>query len=274
MDNLPNQFTKSLAQVTLTPEARARMRGRLEAHLKEHPAAIHSPYARFFATASPFTAWLRTPVVAGLALMVIAGGATTLAAQGSLPGDTLYPVKVGVLEPARGLFALTPESQVAWNVARTETRLVEVEKLAEKGTLTPEEDATSKGGFDSSVQAARSSIEALAHKNPEAAAQADASFAVSLGSHKKKLLMLGSRASTTEDATVRAFAEHISSDGEGRVKGASTEGSTESPSTTSSEAGGARDKNTSVDSGSGEHPSSGASNEKSGEGESGQHSEP
>ena len=200
MTNQPNLST-SQPIPHLSDEARTRIRTQLVAHMEAHPiVATPSPYVRFLNTISPLTSSaLRVPVLALVAILVVAlGGATTYAAEGTLPGDTLYPLKVGVIEPARGLLAISTEAKTEWNISLAETRLEEAEQLREQNRLTPADDAQIQARFDYSLSEAHKGIATLAHYRPEAAARVDASLAVSLGAHSALLDSLESSATSTE----------------------------------------------------------------------------
>ena len=83
--------------------------------------------------------WMQRPMPIFAAVLVfVIGGSTVAAAEGALPGDTLYPIKVSVNEEMRGAFAFSSESKANWNIARAERRLEEAALLAADGNLTEE----------------------------------------------------------------------------------------------------------------------------------------
>ena len=71
-------------------------------------------------------------------LIVLLGGGVSFAAEGALPGDALYPVKVGVNERVRAALALGLEADAEWNVRQIERRLEEAEELSAEGELNAE----------------------------------------------------------------------------------------------------------------------------------------
>lgn len=79
--------------------------------------------------------WLRAGVFSSLLLLV---GGTAWAAEGALPGDTLYAWKTKVNEPARLAFLPTPIARAEWSMELMTRRLNEAEKLAADGRLTSE----------------------------------------------------------------------------------------------------------------------------------------
>jgi len=77
-----------------------------------------------------------------VALILLVSGGTAIAAEGTLPGDMLYPVKVSINEEVRSAFSLTAQSQADWAINRTERRLKEASELALRGKLDAETQST------------------------------------------------------------------------------------------------------------------------------------
>ena len=71
-------------------------------------------------------------------LLVGGGGGASIAAQSSLPGDTLYPVKIGFNEKIGGAVRFTATSKAEWDSHLAETRLDEVAKLVAENRLNDE----------------------------------------------------------------------------------------------------------------------------------------
>lgn len=69
-----------------------------------------------------------------LGLFIIGAGAVG-AAKSSLPGDTLYLLKVKVVEPVEGLLMLTPVSKVNFEAKKIDNRLNEAEALVKNNNL-------------------------------------------------------------------------------------------------------------------------------------------
>lgn len=74
------------------------------------------------------------PFIAAVLIVVVSGG-TVAAAEGTLPGDILYPVKVHFTEETRAVLTTTPKARADWAVARAERRLEEAAMLALEGRL-------------------------------------------------------------------------------------------------------------------------------------------
>lgn len=70
-----------------------------------------------------------------LALVVLVGSGTAYAAEGALPGDTLYPVKIYVNEEVVQAFAKSPVKKAEVHATLAERRVVEAQTLAAEGRL-------------------------------------------------------------------------------------------------------------------------------------------
>ena len=203
MENPLDRFIKSAHEVRPTDEAVLRMRERLVVHMRSSPTP--SRYEHLFGIPTPFAAYLTRPATATMLLMlVVLSGVTASATTGALPGDTLYPLKVNIMEPVRGLFAFSQEDKATWQAALTDTRLREVEQLAVKRTLTPEEGIRSQERFDTSLAMTQETIQELSKQNPDAAAELDASFTASLDEHERILSVLSST-TTKEETEIHSF---------------------------------------------------------------------
>lgn len=76
-----------------------------------------------------------------IALLILTAGSGTVAyaAEGTVPGDTLYTVKVGVTEPLIDMaLSFDPERQAEWERRRIKRRLKEAEHLSVLEELKPE----------------------------------------------------------------------------------------------------------------------------------------
>lgn len=71
------------------------------------------------------------PVLASVLILVLGtGGTVSYAAQGALPGDTLYPIKIYVNEPMQSGFAFSSEAKARLETRLAQARLEEAEELA------------------------------------------------------------------------------------------------------------------------------------------------
>ena len=113
----------------LTQTERDKIFGHLQAEIAAHPLP------------SPLPWWkpMLVPVGSLCLLFVAASGALAMAAESTVPGDLLYPIKVQVTEPIRSALIVSPKNQALFEVKKTERRLEEVEKLVETKKINQEQ---------------------------------------------------------------------------------------------------------------------------------------
>ena len=127
------QLKKQLEGIRLSASERERVDGVLAEYRAHHPAGTPSVEPSFAHYHSWFAAHRFVAAVAVALVLTFAGGTISYAAEGALPGDVLYPVKVGVNEPLRGALARTPEGKALFEVEKVSRRLAEAEVLALEG---------------------------------------------------------------------------------------------------------------------------------------------
>jgi hypothetical protein len=126
--------------------------------------------------------YLRVPLTAAL-ILVLTGG-TSFAAQSSIPGDVLYPVKVGVNEKVETLLAVGAKEVATVTAKHALTRLSEAEALAAHGKLDAETKVKIEEHFYENVADLRSNLKKLEGSGDfNAAAIINGSFEEGLGEH-------------------------------------------------------------------------------------------
>lgn len=80
---------------------------------------------------------LSRTMIAACAFVLVGAGAS-YAAEGSVPGDALYPLKVKIFEPIQSSLSFSDESRAKWETTRAQRRIKEAEALAAKNSLTEE----------------------------------------------------------------------------------------------------------------------------------------
>src|SRR3989344_1056270 len=75
------------------------------------------------------------PVLAFTLIFILGGGGLALGSNKALPGDILYSLKVGAVEPLVGSFMLLGEAKANWQVSLATKRLTEAGSLAAGGRL-------------------------------------------------------------------------------------------------------------------------------------------
>ncbi|MHB0865607.1 MAG: DUF5667 domain-containing protein [Minisyncoccota bacterium] len=152
---------------------------------------------------SAFLAYVRRPMgaaMAMIAILVVSSGGVAYAAEGTLPGDTLYPIKVGVLEPLRVALAITPEAKASLRMSFAEHRADEAAVLSHEGKLSPSTEASLVENFVSNANAATSEVAVVRANHPVTADLLSSNFAVRLAAYESVLRLLndpGSHATAT-----------------------------------------------------------------------------
>ncbi len=196
-----NNLKTESAKLRLTPEEKTAMRASI--------FGVVSPMApqpsSYFAFSFQF---LHTRVmVPALALVLVFGGAsTTAAAQGALPGDFLYPVKISVNEAIKVALATTPVAKAEVSAELAVRRVEEAEVLASRGQLTPEAGEKLAANFEVHADTAATLATELEGQDPDAATDLRTKLDSSLLAHGEILAMLtvGGGAANQEGAGVVA----------------------------------------------------------------------
>lgn len=181
LNNLKNESSK----LKLTPQEKAAMKARIFGLPADAPK--HSPY---FAFTFQF---MQMRVLAPLAilLVVFAGAGTAAAAQGALPGDALYSVKVSVNETVEVALATTPVAKAQVQARLAQRRVEEAEVLASQGELTASTSAELAANFETHAQAAAELNDDVAQEDPDTGASLKADLDSSLAAHSAILATLG-----------------------------------------------------------------------------------
>ncbi len=108
----------------------------------------------------PRVSWIQKSAQHGLRIvlstsifLVFVCGSISVVANTALPGDPLYTFKLNVNEEVKGVFLKTPDAKIAWQKTRIQTRLDEIQILAQTKTLTPAKQATLEKALDEHVGA-------------------------------------------------------------------------------------------------------------------------
>ncbi len=162
--------------------------------------------------------FINARVLAPLAVLVVvfAGAGTAAAAQGTLPGDLLYPVKVSVNEAIEVALATTPVARAQVESSLAQRRVEEAEALAAQGNLTAEQGEALALQFEAHAESAKELADQVATDDPDTATNLRATLDTSLSAHGAILAALGedntrNRGTDTVVASVLARADQESS---------------------------------------------------------------
>src|SRR3989338_7355861 len=96
-----------------------------------------------------------------LVITMLFGWGVSFAAENSLPGSLLYPIKVGVNERVGEVLALSTEAKANYEAKIAVRRMKEAEKLAEKGEMSPERASELKAKFEARTENVRARLDQL-----------------------------------------------------------------------------------------------------------------
>lgn len=179
------------ARVSLTADEKSTGREMLRSYMSLTPMrtkAAKPARTGFFSGAGAYFGVHRAAAVSSITLAVtFSMVGVSFAAEGALPGDTLYPVKVSVNEEVRAALTPSQESKAKWEAERAERRLAEAEALAEKGELKAEARATVEAEFRKHAAKAQQRVAAIAERDDDDHVEAEitAHLEGSLDAHKR-----------------------------------------------------------------------------------------
>lgn len=201
-----NDIFSEAKKESLSQSERLLMRNTLISHMQENPARV--PFRIRVAdmltsladALGGQTATRMKFVPSALAMVLVIGVGTSYAAEGALPGDALYAIKLNVNESVKGAFAVSDESQASWHTEKIERRLVEAEALVAEGKLTPIAQASIESQIQLSAAEFDKNVQKLASTGSEAAvAAAQSDLEASLIGHAEVLVALTANADNAEE---------------------------------------------------------------------------
>lgn len=151
------------------------------------------------------------PILIFLVISGLVGGGVSAAANGSLPGDALYGVKVGVNEPVKEFFAFSRQAKASAEADIAIARAQEIEKLAVKGKVDARTAASLETSFENHAGEAAKLIAAL---SSAAAIEANSNFQSSLGAHGNIIAKLAKNQPDDQEALLSFSAKISKADGE------------------------------------------------------------
>lgn len=168
MEDMTKHTFDSLKKVRLSDSERIQMKNNLRAYMNEHPtrAAPHGVMWHWF-TNNRASLALYAPVCAAFVLVV--GIGTSYAAEGALPGDILYAVKVRVNEPLQGALATTELEQATFNTRVLDRRLDEAQVLLSEKSLSKKANAELQARIEHSIEAFDVSVTRVVKSDNESA---------------------------------------------------------------------------------------------------------
>jgi len=191
-NNSLHQGVQKIREITLSREEKAAVLARLLEHVEQHPAHIVSPWMVYVSRFRFETA------MAAVLVMILAGGSVTFAAEGALPGDLLYPVKLNITEPLQGALISGDLPKARFEAQKTIRRLEEVETLAAQGRLDQVTVQTIQTNFEKSASEFSVTMQrASTTASPEELVNATIDFESKVNAHSQILSVVGNAATST-----------------------------------------------------------------------------
>lgn len=180
---------KKVSQVDIVDQTWiARNKRELLGYMRLHPLVrtASTPLLRRFFRMVPSVAFLS-------AILLLTTGGMSVAAQGSIPGDLLYPVKIRV-ENIESAFVFGTQNRAQFEVSRTTKRLEEVTELAIHKNISNKLIMEAQVRLERQVQTTSDTIDAVALENKELALETALQLSSTLEAHKAVLDQLGPKA--------------------------------------------------------------------------------
>ncbi len=138
-----------------------------------------------------------------LLILLVIGGGTGVVAENSLPGDALYPIKININEKLESALALTAKADAKVSVHQAAKRLVEAEKLKEKGSLSAEQSIEIKNSFLKEVDLINENVIKIRAKgDSKSADEIDGDFEREVKSHSEIAANIGVNSEDSDDETL------------------------------------------------------------------------
>lgn len=201
-------------QTKLSSEARLDIRTRLQSHMALHPVSVRvaDVERHHVVTAKNRRITRKTfkkPMIIGLIVALVLGGGTAFAAEATVPGDVLYPVKIHVNEEVRSAFAVSDEAEARLQAEFAAERLKEAEELAGRHKLDAEARADLETRFTGHANDADTHMEKMKQKHDEEnAGVIEADLDATLRAHTKLLNAIDADVETKHEVNVLVNSVH------------------------------------------------------------------
>lgn len=152
-----NKGIKDIKNLKLTESEKSKMLSVISAHIDNSSSVLQTNMQRKnFWSEYNWSVFLKTaPSLAFVLLVLVGGSAFVVSSEKSIPGDTLYSVKMNIDEPIQDtVSSFNPVSKIQWEAEKTNRRLDEVQTLSAQGKLS----TTTRGEAEVKIQASAQKI--------------------------------------------------------------------------------------------------------------------
>lgn len=191
MDNL-EKFIKNAKDIRMSKDEKATIRESVLNFIYQNPVRTEMmPRLSNWSTMFHYKLNYLSIMTILLIISLMFGSGMGLAAEKALPGDSLYPVKIGFNEEVRGWLSISEEAKANWEVERVQKRLEEAELMASQGSLDAETRAVIEANFQAQSEKVKDRIAKFENKdNFNAAVGVSSNFEVALRAHERILARL------------------------------------------------------------------------------------
>lgn len=168
MKRFHEQFKKQSTTVKLRAAERRELRARVVAYMEYHPLTAATAAVRPPAQSPLYDETFSTLDISSLQLFKWFGATTVLIliivpilAERTVPGDTLYALKVGFNEEVRSSLSFTPTQKIEWETSRLNRRIAEARLLVSEGRLTEAVEADVASAVKSHTDKAQKEIDSI-----------------------------------------------------------------------------------------------------------------
>lgn len=187
MKNRETQWVEIIRGVTLSQKEREGMRLSLIDFMNSHPVR------EGISSRLSFMDWdgiinikvltFRKSMILGLIIALVMGGSVSYASESTLPGDTLYPIKVYVNENVREALAFSAQAKAQLAVDLANRRLEEAGKLAVKGDMNTQLEQTVNAHVEQQIKDAQEKVMELKAKDATVATEVGVDLGSVLSAH-------------------------------------------------------------------------------------------
>lgn len=203
----PKEVFEKMTALGLSKAEKEQMRAGLISFMEKNPVRnldSERPGLReriYSLTQKFMHALIAKPVSLVIALVVVAGGGTSVAAQSSIPGDVLYKYKLVVNENVVSWFTFSDEAQARLDFELANRRLEEAEELAVRGSLDAQTSADLESRFADHVADGYDDLARLrGDEKFEESAEVSSDFESELRAHQNLLInIVGSDAEVSAE---------------------------------------------------------------------------
>lgn len=197
-------FLNRGADTSLSEEERQRIRSTLVSFMASHPVR-GGEMERLYMQRPNYSPFLFKfmPIISAIMIAALLGGGVSSAAEATLPGDKLYPIKTHINETVRGWTAISAKAQAEWQVQLAERRLEEAGRLAAEDRLNSEIQAELSKEIERNSREANRKTEKLKEKDEDSAVEVSSRLEIALNAHGKVLQNLRAEATLPLTSIIR-----------------------------------------------------------------------